>query len=111
MFFRRPIKKQTEVYNPYYYIHGARGYLNAENELNNICGIYGNGNGAQSARSVKIEDINKACGVTVDETGIKPEERIYGTYGQTYSYTQQYATPEDYLSNTKSNFSKTSNNY
>lgn len=107
-----PIKKQTEVYNPYYYIHGARGYINAENELNNICGIYGNGNGAQSARSVKIEDINKACGVTVDETGIKPEGINHdATYGQTYSYTQQYATPEDYLSNTKSNFSKTSNNY
>ena len=94
---------------PYYFLNGAKGYINAETELNNICALYKN-DLAQTARSVTIEDVNQVVGVTVDETG-KPslDESVY--YGQTYSYTNQYASPEDYLAGTRSNFSKTSDFY
>ena len=94
---------------PYYFLNGAKGYINAETELNNICALYKN-DLAQTARSVTIEDVNQVVGVTVDETG-KPSLDESGDYGQTYSYTNQYASPEDYLTGTKSNFSKTSDFY
>ena len=94
---------------PYYFLNGAKGYINAETELNNICALYKN-DLAQTARSVTIEDVNQVVGVTVDETG-KPSLEESGYYGQTYSYTDQYASPEDYLAGTRSNFSKTSDFY
>lgn len=94
---------------PYYFLNGAKGYINAETELNNICALYKN-DLAQTARSVTIEDVNQVVGVTVDETG-KPSLDESGYYGQTYSYTNQYASPEDYLAGTRSNFSKTSDFY
>ena len=52
---------------PYYFLNGAKGYINAETELNNICALYKN-DLAQTARSVTIEDVNQVVGVTVDET-------------------------------------------
>ena len=94
---------------PYYFLNGAKGYINAETELNNICALYKN-DLAQTARSVTIEDVNQVVRVTVDETG-KPSLDESGYYGQTYSYTNQYASPEDYLAGTRSNFSKTSDFY
>ena len=39
---------------PYYFLNGAKGYINAETELNNICALYKN-DLAQTARSVTIE--------------------------------------------------------
>lgn len=113
-----PMKKESNasyddlsgiINDPYYYMYGAKGYINAETELNNICALYKN-DLAQTARSVTIEDVNQVVGVTVDETG-KPSLDESGYYGKTYSYTDQYASPEDYLAGTKSNFSKTSDFY
>lgn len=113
-----PMKRESNsAYNdfngiendPYYYMNGAKGYINAEIELNNICALYKN-DLAQTARSVTIEDINQVVGVTVDETG-RPSLDEGGYYGKTYSYTNQYASPEDYLAGKRSNFSKTSNFY
>lgn len=107
-----PMKKESNASYPdfpYYYLNGAKGYINAETELNNICALYKN-DLAQTARSVTIEDVNQVVGVTVDETG-KPSLDESGYYGQTYSYTNQYASPEDYLAGTRSNFSKTSDFY
>ena len=107
-----PIKKETTRNDPYYYLYGARGYQNMETELDNICAIYGHGNGATGARSVTTEDINNVCGVTVDSSGVKPDGVDQGgNFGQTYSYTNQYASAEDYLSGTRTNFSKTSDAY
>ena len=97
------------INDPYYYLCGAKGYINAETELNNICALYKN-DLAQTARSVTIEDINQVVGVTVDETG-KPSLDESGYYGRIYSYTNQYASPEDYLAGKKSDFSKTSDFY
>ena len=90
-------------------MYGANGYINAETELNNICALYKN-DLAQTARSITIEDVNQVVGVTVDETG-KPSLDEGGNYGKTYSYTDQYASPEDYLAGKRSNFSKTSKDY
>ena len=108
-----PIKKETTSNDPYYYLYSAWGYKNAETELNNICAIYGNGEGAESARSLTAEDINKVCGVTVvSETEIKPDGvNEEDTYGQTYSYTNQFANEDDFIAGTRSNFTKTSDAY
>ncbi len=107
-----PIKKETTSNDPYYYLYGAYGYKNAETELKNICAIYGNGKGADSARSLTAEDINTICGVTVDPTGIKPEGVDEdGIYGQKYSYTNQFANAEDFIAGTRTDFEKTSNAY
>lgn len=107
-----PMKRESNAAypeDPYYYMYGANGYINAETELNNICALYKN-DLAQTARSITIEDVNQVVGVTVDETG-RPSLDESGYYGQTYSYTNQYASPEDYLTGTRSNFSKTSDFY
>ena len=106
-----PVKKDMgDTNNPYFYLKGARGYINAEKELEKISKIYGHGVGATGARSLKIEDVNKICGVTVGSDGLTPAVNELGNFGTTQSYTDQYASPEDYPG-TKSNFSKTSNAY
>ena len=75
-------------------LRGAPGYLYAEQELNEVCKIYGYGYGADKsqvttysyggpldgdltgqitgsgARSITIKDINKYAGITEDENGI-----------------------------------------
>ena len=75
-------------------LYGAAGYLYAEQELNEVCKIYGYGYGADKsqvttysyggptdgeltgqitgsgARSITVEDINKYAGITEDENGI-----------------------------------------
>lgn len=58
-----------------------RGQTGAEwgvKELNDICAIYGEGNGASGARSINADDINKI-------TGYDPETAQYGD-GQIYEY-------------------------
>ena len=107
-----PVKKDMgETNDPYFYLYGAKGYINAEKELEKISKIYGHGVGATGARSLKIEDVNKICGVTVGSDGLTPAVDEGGNFGTTKSYTDQYASPEDYLAGTKSSFSKTSNAY
>ena len=94
-----------------FYLRGAIGYLYAEQELNEICKIYGYGKGANTAktfeyetgdvvegldkgtitgsgaRSINAEDINKITGF---------ERRTYkdqfGAYGDTYTHTVYYPT-------------------
>ena len=112
-----PVKKDmgdtnnlTPTNNPYFYLKGAKGYINAETALERISKIYGHGVGATGARSLKIEDVNKICGVTVGSNELTPAVDWLDNFGTTESYTDQYASPEDYPG-TKSNFSKTSNAY
>ena len=60
----------TRAYNAlgdYFYLYG-------EEELDNICSIYGTGQGAQRARSIDIEDINAACGVVQEGNGVYLKE-------------------------------------
>ena len=107
-----PVKKDMgDTNNPYFYLNGTKGYINAEIALERISKIYGHGVGATGARSLKIEDVNKICGVTVGSKGLTPAVDELGNFGTTKSYTDQYASPEDYLAGKRSNFSKTSNVY
>ena len=107
-----PVKKDMgETNTPYFYIKGAEGTKNFETALERISKIYGHGVGAAGARSLKIEDVNKICGVTVGSKGLTPAVDEGGNFGTTKSYTDQYASSEDYLAGTTSNFSKTSNAY
>lgn len=46
-----------------YNVQGGKGYSNLVEELNNICGIYGKGNKAISARSMTYEDIFDGLGL------------------------------------------------
>ena len=43
-------------------LHGKEGFANAETILNNIASIYGGGYGAESVRSITVEDIYDAIG-------------------------------------------------
>ena len=107
-----PVKKDMgDTNNPHFYLKGAKGTKNFETELEKISKIYGHGVGATGARSLKIEDVNKICGVTVGRYGLTPDVDGRGNFGRTYSYTGQYASPEDYLEGKRSNFSKTSDAY
>ncbi len=91
-------------------LYGAPGYLYAEQELNEVCKIYGYGYGADKsqvttysyggpkdeeltgqitgsgARSIRVEDINKYAGITEDENGIprfSDGTAVYSSYGST----------------------------
>ena len=108
-----PIKKDMDASsendwdkNPYLYMKGAYAYVNCETMLNNICAIYSTDLG--TARSMTIEDINKACGVKVEgntvylasdtsKTNIDHAEVL----GQTYTYTASDYTPESYIDGKK----------
>ena len=108
-----PIKKNMDTSstndwdkNPYLYMKGAYSYVNCETMLNNICAIYSTELG--TARSMTIEDINKACGVKVEnntvylasdtnKTNIDQAEVL----GQTYTYTASDYTPESYIDGKK----------
>ena len=91
-------------------LYGAPGYLYAEQELNEVCKIYGYGYGADKsqvttysyggpkdgeltgqitgsgARSIRVEDINKYAGITEDENGIprfSDGTEVSSSYGST----------------------------
>ena len=91
-------------------LRGALGYLYAEQELNEVCKIYGYGYGADKsqvttysyggpkdgeltgqitgsgARSIRVEDINKYAGITEDENGIprfSDGTAVSSSYGNT----------------------------
>ena len=104
---------------------GGRGYLYAEQELNEICKIYGYGTGANTnkkfnyvtgdtiegttvgtitgsgARSINVDDVNKICGVT-------PSTALNSKYG-TAPYTKSifYPTTSQSKGNSTSAASRT----
>ena len=104
-----PIKKNMDTSstndwdkNPYLYMKGAYSYVNCETMLNNICAIYSTDLG--TARSMTIEDINKACGVKVEGNTVylasdtsKTNIDEWKVLGQTYTYTASDYTPESYI--------------
>ena len=85
--------------DPYYYLNGAKGYINAETELNNICALYKN-DLAQTARSVTIEDINQVLGIKTEEdikkANVLPMMTGSLQYGEIYNFENHY-TPESWL--------------
>ena len=82
--------------NKNYYLRGRTGYQNAITELNNISELYGQGEYAESARSITVEDVNKF-------TGYNPEvyeEGELGEYGNVIDYFWQ-GTDYPYYSSTR----------
>lgn len=101
----KPIKRTEE--NPYFYLYGAKGYVNAENNLNKICALYKN-NLAQIARSVTVEDINQATGASgnVLLNVIERKDR----YHKNYQFKSQY-TPESWIKEEKTTVEGIDNGY
>ena len=60
----------------YYYLQGQAGYVNAVSELDKISAIFGKGYGAESARSVKVEDINRVTGYNPNNVGVYDPDQI-----------------------------------
>ena len=104
-----PIKKNMDTSSsndwdkdPYLYMKGAYSYVNCNKTLNDICAIYSNNYG--TARSITIEDINKACGVKVEDNKVYLESDENKTnidgwkiFENTYTYTSSDYTPESYI--------------
>ena len=86
------IKLALYVYDPYLRLYGAKGYVNAEIVLNDLCSMYTTEYG--TARSVNQKDVDEITGVTTDEK-IK-EVDLTGSYKETYSFENQY-TPQSWL--------------
>ena len=97
--------------DPYLYLDSAEGWywageMTSGNVLDEICAIY-DSRFADSTKSMRIEDINTALGLTLDRTNNK----IYktsdqsktaisayeGYFGQSYTYTTNDYAPENYL--------------
>ncbi len=101
-----PIKKsETSTEKPYLVLQGAESYYNCEDVLNKVSSIYKN-NLAQEARSIKMEDITRTLGITIDkennkayktEDPSKADLPFQGSFGQTYTYKSGYYAPENYL--------------
>ena len=107
-----PIKKtmnsvssNTWDKDPYLYMKGAYAYENCKEILNGICDIYSSDLG--KARSITIEDVNKACGIKVENNKVflesVPDENLNTKMGMGYSYTFSGTgyTPKSYLNGKK----------
>ena len=73
-------------------LDGINGYINSEKALDEVSSIYGYGNGAESARSLKLEDIEKY---------FKFDKTTYYngsfSYGDTHEYTEGQFIVNDQL--------------
>ncbi len=78
------VVKTTE--DELFYIRGQTGYEWGVKELNDICAIYGQGKGANGARSITVEDINKITGYN-PETAQCYDGEIH-EYGNEVTYTK-----------------------
>lgn len=69
-------------------LRGAKGYIYGIDELNAICTIYGNGKGAESSKSVTVEDINELTKYNPKLTGdgnIRAKGKMW-EYGNVVTY-------------------------
>ncbi len=94
----RPMKSNNSETDPYLHLYGAKGYINAETVLNDLCSLYTTQYG--TARSVNIDDINEITGVTTEEK-IKEINKAtiwWGDiqYNEPYNIENQY-TPQSWL--------------
>ena len=102
----------TPVENtPYFDIGGAESYVYGPDEMDKIAELYYNEEYAEEARSIKIEDINEAVGMTdgkgnLDEEKVK-QYNVFVTmsnalqYGEKYGPFENQWTPEDWLKEDK----------
>ena len=99
-----PIRKTGSTEDDVYLeLYGAKGYVYAEQTLNKISEIYKN-EYATEARSIKIEDINKALGIVKEGNTVYLENDSTKTnidycenLGSTYTYKDGDDTPKSYL--------------
>ena len=126
-----PIKKESTINDPYFYMYGAKAYVNVSPEegernlLNEICSMYENVTDYKTgtvveARSVNMDDIDQVTGITTD--ALKQEKNYYTAIGGTQyktpyptegvTFTNHY-TPTDWLKDPKvrSNVSGTTDAY
>ncbi len=94
----RPMKSNNSATDPYLHLYGAKGYLNSETVLNDLCSLYTTQYG--TARSVNRDDINEITGITTEEK-IKEYNKgpsWWGSkqYGEAYSFENHY-TPQSWL--------------
>ena len=97
-----PVKKDGD--DPYFIFGGAQSYINCEEVLNKVANVYLNTEFATSARSVKVEDINKALGITVSGNKVyktndasKTNLDEWHVMGETYTYESGDYAPENYM--------------
>ena len=75
--------------NSSYALQGEKGYLNAIQELNDICSIFGKGKGAQYAKSIDANDVCKITGYNPNSPKFREGEwEEYGTE-VTYTYNSE----------------------
>ena len=90
---------------PFLILYGARGYVEGQKELDNICiTLYKDLPLVASVRSINAEDINELTGVKTEED-IKKYNMVYSEtkqYGEKYSAEDIY-TPESWIENRKIN--------
>ncbi|MBQ9298610.1 MAG: hypothetical protein IJ223_06280 [Clostridia bacterium] len=89
--------KTTE--NDYFFIKGLRGYKNAVTELDNISSIFGHGQGANGAESIKVEEVNALTGYIVTPP---VSATSFGEVGSWYSTYYSYREDESLATNIKS---------
>lgn len=83
-------------------LEGVDGYNNGVSKLNTICEIYGHGQNALNARSIKIEDLNIIIGYDPEYDAINNTGEISGKpcgYGRIYQYKNGPITYEKTSSN------------
>ena len=57
-----------EALNNNFALSGIKAYMNGKTELNNVCkSLYSNNDMGLVARSMTVEDVNKACGMNIPE--------------------------------------------
>ena len=100
-----PIKKKGE--DPYLKLQGAEGYIYGEKVLNKICEMYSNSDLEATARSITMEDITNALGITINKENntatnssgeqLKDMEEYQGFFGIPYNYKAGNYAPENYM--------------
>lgn len=68
-----------------YGLRGAKGYINSEEEFQNIADVYGQGDNAIYARCINLEDINSITKYPIE----KQNEGSVHAYGNTVTYERQ----------------------
>ena len=87
-------------YNPYLHLGGAKAYEYGPNEMDKVGALYKN-EYAQTARSVKMEDINQVLGIKTEED-IKEKNALpimmnTTHYGENYGPIEGHYTPSGWI--------------
>ena len=86
-----PLKVKKSVGGSFgtYRIYGKKGYKSGVNELNKMCSVFGHGNGATGARSVNVEDLDKALNYNKKDF-VYTDEDDSAKYNYKYGWTTTY---------------------